>query len=59
MLGKPVHLSSQGPESSIYKKFWPDLEGLAQRDVVTVEASTEKLPLARRTRYILKPLKVS
>lgn len=36
--GKPVHLSSQGPESSVYEEFWPDLEGLARRDVVTEEA---------------------
>ena len=37
-IGKPVHLSSQGPESSVYEEFWPDLEGLARRDVVTEEA---------------------
>ena len=22
-IGKPVHLSSQGPESSVYEEFWP------------------------------------
>jgi MOSC domain-containing protein len=37
-IGKPVHLSSRGPESSVYEEFWPDLEGLAHRDVVTEEA---------------------
>jgi MOSC domain-containing protein len=38
-IGKSVHLStSQGPESSVYEEFWPDLEGLARRDVVTEEA---------------------
>jgi hypothetical protein len=35
-IGKPVHLSSQGPD--VYEEYWPDLEGLAQRDVVTEEA---------------------
>jgi uncharacterized protein len=37
-IGKPVHLSNAGPESSVYEEFWPDLEGLAHRDVVTEEA---------------------
>jgi hypothetical protein len=37
-IGKPVHLSNQGPESSVYEEFWPDLDGLARRDVVTEEA---------------------
>jgi uncharacterized protein YcbX len=37
-IGKPVHLSSQRPESSVYEEYWPDLEGLAHRDAVTEEA---------------------
>ena len=35
-IGKPFHLSSQGPD--VYEEYWPDLEGLAQRGVVTEEA---------------------
>jgi uncharacterized protein len=37
-IGRPVHLSSQRSESSVYEEFWPDLEGLARRNVVTEEA---------------------
>jgi MOSC domain-containing protein len=37
-IGKPVKLSSQRPESSVYEEYWPDLEGLAHRDAVTEEA---------------------
>jgi len=37
-LGKPVHLLSAAPRAGTLEEYWPDIEGLAQRDVVTDEA---------------------
>ena len=37
-LGKPVRFLSGAPASGTLEEYWPDIEGLARRDVVTEEA---------------------
>lgn len=37
-LGKPVRFLSGAPASGTLEEYWPDIEGLARRDVVTDEA---------------------
>ena len=37
-LGKPVRLLSHAPASGTLEEYWPDIDGLARRDVVTEEA---------------------
>jgi uncharacterized protein len=37
-LGKPVRLLSHAPASGTLEEYWPDIDGLARRDVVTDEA---------------------
>jgi uncharacterized protein YcbX len=37
-LGKPVKFLSGAPVSSTLEEYWPDIDGLAKRDVVTNEA---------------------
>lgn len=37
-LGKPVRFLSGAPKSGTLEEYWPDIDGLARRDVVTNEA---------------------
>jgi len=37
-LGKPVHFLAGAPPAGTLEEYWPDVEGLAKRDVVTDEA---------------------
>jgi uncharacterized protein YcbX len=37
-LGKPVRFLSGAPPKGMLEEYWPDIEGLAKRDVVTEEA---------------------
>jgi uncharacterized protein YcbX len=37
-LGKPVKFLSGAPRASTLEEYWPDIDGLARRDVVTEEA---------------------
>jgi uncharacterized protein YcbX len=37
-LGKPVKFLSGAPKSGTLEEYWPDIDGLAKRDVVTNEA---------------------
>jgi uncharacterized protein YcbX len=37
-LGKPVRLLSRAPAAGTLEEYWPDIDGLARRDVVTDEA---------------------
>src|SRR5258708_11971664 len=37
-LGKPVRFLSAAPHAGTLEEYWPDIEGRAQRDVVTEEA---------------------
>ena len=37
-LGKPVRLLNRAPASGTLEEYWPDIDGLARRDVVTDEA---------------------
>jgi uncharacterized protein len=37
-LGKPVRFLSGAPPAGTLEEYWPDIEGLARRDVVTEEA---------------------
>jgi len=37
-LGKPVRFLAGAPKSGTLEEYWPDIEGLARRDVVTDEA---------------------
>jgi len=38
VLGKPVRFLSGAPTAATLEEYWPDIEGLARRDVVTEEA---------------------
>jgi uncharacterized protein YcbX len=38
LAGRPVRLSSQPPELAEIERYWPDIEGMAQRDVETSNA---------------------
>jgi uncharacterized protein YcbX len=37
VLGRAVSLSGSAPEAPVLEEYWPDVEGLAQRDAVTDE----------------------
>lgn len=37
-LGKPVRFLAGAPASGTLEEYWPDIDGLARRDVVTDEA---------------------
>ena len=37
-LGKPIRFLAGAPQSGTLEEYWPDVEGLAKRDVVTDEA---------------------
>lgn len=37
-LGKPVRFLTSAPRVSILEEYWPDMDGLARRDVITDEA---------------------
>jgi len=37
-LGKPVRFLSGAPQAAALEEYWPDIDGLARRDVVTDEA---------------------
>lgn len=39
--GRPVTLSSKPPTSGILEEYWPDIDGLSNRDVVTAERMPE------------------
>ena len=38
VLGRPVRFLSAAPSSGVLEEYWPDMEGLANRDIVTDEA---------------------